>query len=211
MKVLIINFNRLTLPRRMAEWLSKHGCEPIFIDNASTYQPLRDYYATCPFQVVEMYQNYGHTVVWTQDIVNKLGIKDRYIVTDSDLDLSFVPKDFIKVLNKGLDKYPMYDKCGLSLEIEDLPDSKEGAFIRNIEAKYWQNPLDNKYFDAPIDTTFALYRVNKYTLSGIRANRPYTAKHIPWYYTDFNRLPEDERNYFLTANESSSGKNRILS
>jgi hypothetical protein len=210
MKVLIINFNRLTLPSRMADWLADHGCEPIFIDNASTYEPLKEYYLRCPYRVVEMYQNFGHTVIWTQDIVNKLGIKDRYIVTDSDLDLSFVPDDFLKVLNKGLDLYPQFDKCGLSLEIEDLPDSVEGNFIRKIETKYWNKPLDKRYFDAPVDTTFALYWVNRYTLSGIRANRPYTARHLPWYYTNFDLLPEDERNYFLTANDSSSGKKRIL-
>ncbi len=210
MKALIINFNRLTLPRRMADWLYEHDCEPIFIDNASTYQPLKDYYATCRYKVVEMYHNFGHTVVWSQDIVNKLGIKGRYIVTDSDLDLSFIPKDFLKVLNKGLDKYPQFDKCGLSLEINDLPDSSEGAFIRKIETKYWQKPLDNMYFEAPTDTTFALYQVNRYSLSGIRTNRPYTARHLPWYYTRFDLLPEDERNYFQTANESSSGKKRIL-
>lgn len=215
MKALIIIRNRLKLAVNVANWCHEHGLEPIFIDNGSDYPLLIQYYAElCPYQVYRLGANYGHTCIWIPelDILNKLGITGRYIVTDPDLDLSGVPDDFLGIMNAGLDKYPV-DKCGLSLEIEDLPDSEEGNYIRyRCEARYWKTPLDSQYFKADTDTTFALYRegVNWYSHSAVRTNRPYTAKHLPWYYTDFNSLPEDEKYYFQSANDSSSGKKRLM-
>jgi hypothetical protein len=107
--------------------------------------------------------------------------------------------------------YATYDKCGVSLELSDLPWSTEGAFIRRHEQAYWAKPLAGGYWDAPIDTTFAMYRegVTEYNHNGIRADRPYTARHLPWYYLGLSGLPEDEQNYYRTANASSSGKNRL--
>lgn len=213
MKVIIINYNRLTLMRNLADWCAANDLAPIIVDNNSTYQPLLDYYDSCPYQVERMPQNYGHTVLWTTGLLRKLVEGGRYIVTDSDLDLSKIPSDFLQVLHKGLDLFPEFPKCGFSLEINDLPDLPEIQESKNkCEVRYWQNPLNDMYFNADIDTTFALYRENIdfYCLEGIRTNRPYTAIHVPWYYTDFNLLPEDEQNYYRTANESASGKNRIL-
>ena len=214
MYALLINYNRLNLPVKMADWIFAHGIDPVFIDNNSDYKPLLDYYNTCGFKVIRLSANYGHTCIWNPElsILNKLGITGRYIVTDPDLDLLGVPDDFLDVMNRGLDKYK-YDKCGLSLEIADLPDSDEGNYIRNhCEVNYWLHPLDKEFFRADTDTTFALYRegVTEYSHSAIRTNRPYTAKHVPWYYTDINKLSEDEKYYFKTANDSSSGKKRLI-
>lgn len=214
MKAFIINFNRVTIPEKMANWLALRGCEPVFIDNNSDYEPLLQYYLDTPYKVVSLRGNYGHTVMWLPELqlLDRLAGNERYIVTDPDLDLSGVPDDFLTILNKGLDKYKV-DKCGLSLEIEDLPDTENGNFIRNkCEAKYWKQSLDNMYFRADTDTTFALYRggVRNYSHSAIRTNRPYTAKHLPWYYENLKDLPADEQYYFKTANDSSSGKKRLL-
>jgi len=211
MKVFIINFNRLTLPSKMADWLSVRGCEPIFIDNHSDYPPLLEYYYNCPYIVFRMKENYGHKVIWEQPQFNKFITGGRYIVTDPDLNLSGIPPDFLQVLNEGLDKYPEYDKCGFSLEINDLPDTEEGSLVRNkFEFKYWTSPLDSKYYKADVDTTFALCKQPFYSHSGIRTNRPYTARHVPWYYKDFESLSEEDKYYFRTANESSSGKKRLM-
>ena len=138
-----------------------------------------------------------------------------YMITDKML--NYV-SDIMKKIGEfnyfeGLNRYPNVDKCGLSLEINDLPDSTEGKFIRLREANYWEHPLDDKYFEACTDTTFALYRagVNHYSYSAIRTNRPYTCKHIPWYYLDFESLSEEDKYYFNSANSSSSGKIRLCS
>lgn len=195
----------------MADWCAAHELTPVFVDNHSDYPPLLEYYYNGPYEVIRLSYNYGHKVITRANICERLKITDRYIVTDPDLDLTGIPDDFLMILNEGLNRYPQFNKCGFSLEINDLPDSPEGKFIREVEYRYWVNPLDPIYFNAAIDTTFALYRgiTKRHFLQAIRTNRPYTAKHLSWYYTDFESLPEDEKNYFRTANESASGKKRM--
>jgi hypothetical protein len=194
MKCLIINFNRVTLPKNLADWCFSHGLEPIFIDNNSDYPPLLEYYKECPYTVIYMDKNYSYLVVWTQRLLDKLGITGHYIVTDPDMDLSGIPDDFLSVMEEGLSRYPQYDKCGLSLEVNDIPS--QGT--RDWEMQFWQTPLDPQYFKAAVDTTFALYKVRHASWSGIRTNRPYTARHIPWYYDLLPELPEDEMYYYRT-------------
>jgi hypothetical protein len=218
-KVLIINFNRLTLPKNMAEWLSARGVEPVFIDNNSDYPPLMEYYHHCPYKVMHMNKNYGHTVVWNPEttILQRLGITEPYIVTDPDLDLVGIPDDFLSVLQEGLNRFPQFDKCGFSLEINNLPPDKPSYHWNNgdysievWESQFWSKPLDERYFEAPIDTTLALYRKNEYAFWGTRTNRPYTAKHVPWTYVYYKDLPGDEKYYYDTCNESASGRERII-
>jgi hypothetical protein len=199
MKALIITYNRLELPVKMAIWLNERGIEPVFVDNSWNYLPLIQYYDKTPFQVVRLSKNYGHTVIWDADLLTQLKIEGNYILTDPDLDLTGIPDDFLQVMEQGLIKYPQFDKCGLSLEINDL---KKKSII-DFEKHYWQYPLDDLYFNAPVDTTFALYKARYYTFNAMRTNRPYTCKHVPWYY-DFDNLPEDEKYYFMNAGESST-------
>lgn len=206
MKVLIINFNRLTLPVNLADWVAARGCEPIFIDNHSDYPLLIQYYNNTPYEVIRLDHNYGHMVVWDARILERLQIKENYIVTDPDLDLTDIPDDFLSVLEEGLLRYPQYGKCGFSLKISDLPNQ----VTIDWETKYWQLPLDEKYFHADIDTTFALYKVRFHSLNAIRTNIPYTAKHIPWYYDLTDKLPDDELYYYHTQSEDIRSHSNIL-
>lgn len=153
--------------------------------------------------------NYGHTVMWHGLIELP---SERFIITDPDLDMSGVPSDFLQLMNEGLNRYPWAAKCGLSLEINDLPEGKEREYVHRVESVFWDKPLDDLFFDADTDTTFALYRetTREHTHRAIRTNRPYTARHYSWYYTEFNLIPEDEQHYYRTANESASGKKRLM-
>lgn len=217
MMVFIINYNRLLLPVKMAKWCYLFGLEPVFIDNNSDYPPLLEYYKNCPYRVVHFNQNHGHMVLWngSNDVLDLLvGKHARYIVSDPDLNLEGIPGNFLDVLNAGLDKFPHIDKCGFSLEINDLPNTEEGNYIRTqVEPRYWRKRYDSMYYNSPIDTTFALYRegVRHYSHTAVRTERPYTAKHVPWYYSDLSKLPEDEQYYYHTANvNSSTGKKRLV-
>jgi len=209
-KALIINHNRLALLKNAADWCFNHGLEPIIIDNCSDYLPLLEYYKTCPYQVLKLNRNYGSHAIWDANIINKLEIKDDFIITDPDLDLTGIPDDFLSVLKEGLMRYPVV-KCGFSLSLNNLPEGKTKEWERSL----WSRPLDDQYFRAPIATTFALYRkdIRKWVLSpSVRTNSPYTAIHIPWGYEsmNFKDLPEDEQYYFKTANETSTGKERVM-
>ena len=202
MKALLIVYNRLELPRKMADFLFAHDIDPIFVDNNSDYPPLLKYYEECPYTVIRLNKNYGYQVAWQQGILNKLNITGNYIVTDPDLDLSGIPDDFLSVLEEGLRRYPQFDKCGFSLEINDLPHTEFNPI--SYEKQFWQHKLDDRYFAAAIDTTFALYKVPFHSFNALRTNRPYTARHMPWYYFDFEDMPIDEQYYFLTCKESHS-------
>jgi hypothetical protein len=205
-KALIINFNRILLTVNTARWCEAHGLEPIIIDNNSSYRPLIEYYKKdCPYKVIRLDKNYGHTVIWSADILDRLGIGEQYIVTDPDLDFTGIPDDFMQILQGGLNKYPKANKCGFSLDISKLPDGE----VRSWEASLWQYPLDEIYFKAPIDTTFALYRadISKYIIEdSIRTNKPYMARHIPWTYRyeNIRLLSADEKYYLRTANPQSA-------
>lgn len=207
MKCFIINFNRISLPVQLAHWCYNNGLEPIIIDNASTYPPLLDYYNfRCPFTVMRMDKNYGAHVVWEQNVLKTLGITDNYIVTDPDLDLSNIPDDFLMVLEEGLRRYPQFDKCGFSLEINGIKN--QGTI--DWESQFWKYPLDDRYFNAAIDTTFALYKTPVFSYKGIRTNRPYTAIHVPWTYTHAKDLPEDEQFYYRTQNEDTASHTHVI-
>lgn len=201
-KAFIITYNRLHLPVSMADFLFAHGIDPVFVDNNSDYPPLLEYYKTTQYEVIRMKENFGYKVVWEQNILKKLGITGNYIVTDPDLDLTGIPNDFLGVLANGLIRYPQFDKCGFSLEINDLPPTD--FCPAGYEKQFWQRPLDDMYFNAAIDTTFALYKVPFHSYNAIRTNRPYVCRHMPWYYFDFEDMPDDEQYYFRTTKESHS-------
>jgi len=193
--VFIVNFNRLTLVKNMADYLADcDGVEPILIDNNSDYPPLLEYYESCPHKVDRMHLNYGNCVLWTSGILDAYDLHGNYILTDPDLDLSNIPKDFLQVLQTGLDKYSWADKCGFSLEINDLPNNSLTEEVLKWETGYWGNKLDNMYYKAAIDTTFSLFRTRMHSFECLRTERPYTARHMPWYWTKEN-IPDDERYY----------------
>ena len=120
----IINYNRLTLPRNIANYLMEcDGIIPIIIDNNSDYPPLLEYYEKTPHKVIRLDKNWGGCVVYKCGILDDMNLNDkRFIVSDPDLDLSGIPKDFLHILHMGLDRHSFACKSGFSLEINDLLD-----------------------------------------------------------------------------------------
>ena len=213
MKCVILNYNRLTLLQNTCQWCALHGLDVIIVDNASDYEPLLEWYKTCPYKVLRMDKNYGHRVVWEQWLFRQLGISadDLYILTDPDLDFSSIPDDFLEIMQEGFRRYPKVQKVGFSLEIDDLLNTELGKQVYKHEIRFWQSPLDDLFYDAEIDTTFAMCRVQNYsTYNCLRIAPPYSVRHLAWYYDDIEKLPIDERNYLQTAGESFSWKNKII-
>ena len=82
--------------------------------------------------------------------------------------------------------------------ISDLPDHyRWKQKVIAWESQFWQTRLTpTLLYDAPIDTTFALYRPgSRYDLSGIRSGFPYLARHHPWYEDSDN--PSAEQSYYV--------------
>ncbi len=207
MKVFIINRDRLTTTRRMAEYLlyKVDDAEPVIFDNASTYPPLLGWYSgewyhghQCPVPVIRSPLNGGPQGAWNDPLFKKEIPLDGkfYAVTDSDLDLTGCPSDLLEVLSAGLHQYPELCKCGLSLRTDDIPDGfPDAERVRYHEFQFQTEELDDLFYKADIETTFAVYR-SWPCLYGpaARAKPPYQAKHVPWYITP-ETITDEERYY----------------
>ena len=210
--VVINNFNRLTYPLQLLEFLESCGFTNIIIlDNHSTYPPLIKFYEQCKHTVIRSRKNYGHLAFWKSGLFHRY--KWNYFVyTDSDVvPVQDCPKDFLEYFKLILDKNLRLDKVGFGIRIDDLPDSFSlKDKVVEYEMRYWQKEVKPNLFDAPIDTTFALYRPlsqmkagEVYTLPAYRFGFPFLVRHLPWY-VDSANLSDEEAYYIQTCNESSS-------
>ncbi len=206
--VIINNFNRLEYPLAMIDWLEKAGMTNIVIlDNASTYPPLLKYYESCKHRVILLGRNVGYMALWETAVFDEFR-NDFYIYTDPDiLPVEECPKDFINIFLAILAKNADAKKVGFSLKIDDIPDFyNRKSDVLAMETKYWKRKRAANVYDAPIDTTFALYRPKAFgdhQIKALRTAPPYTARHLPWY-IDANNLPEEENYYKKLASDSNT-------
>lgn len=192
-------FNLLSWPRAMAAECERLGLEPIIFDNDSDYPPLLEWLDACPYPVIRAGHNSGCYGFWNLGLHEKQ--EGYYVVSDSDLDLSGVPDDAVSRLIEAFEANPDAVKAGLSLEIEDIP---EGYPLRDKvftwERPYWRTPGKGPAcWKAGVGATFALYHPGRSLArefyAGVRLDRPYTARHLPWY-LDFAHPDEEQRYYF---------------
>ena len=210
--IVINNFNRLTIPLQLIVFLEACGFTRIIIlDNHSTYPPLLKFYERCQHKVIKLSGNYGHLAFWKSGLYHSY--KWNYFVyTDSDVvPIEDCPRNFMHHFKSVLDNHGQLDKTGFGIKIDDLPDSfalKDKVVA--YEKRYWEKESEPNIYDAPIDTTFALYRPLSnlkegeiYTLPACRLGFPFLVRHLPWY-MDSGNLSEEENYYLQTCNDSSS-------
>lgn len=198
----------------MVRWLSQIlDCRVFILDNASTAPDLLAWYdeiaANKPIglEVVRLKDNLGKFAPWKSGLVDSLP-GEFYVVTDPDLDLSGIPLDVLDVLKAGMLKHNA-SKAGLSLRLDDLPeDSLVGQEAAHWEAQWWKDKADDQFFNAAIDTTFAMYRKSKTDGGHIRSAPPYMARHLPWYLNESN-MTEEYRYYLSTASSVSDWGNKM--
>jgi len=210
--VIINNFNRLTYLRELIHALESRGLvNIIIIDNQSTYAPLLEFYETCPYKVVRLGVNYGHLALWKSGIYNRYKW-DYFVYTDPDVTpVEQCPTDFLIHFKSLLDRKIELDKIGFGIKIDDLPDrfSLKERVVR-YESHYWKKEIAPGLYDAPVDTTFALYKPfsglkagEVYTLRSWRTGFPYLIRHLPWY-IDSSQLSTEDQYYLDTCNASST-------
>lgn len=212
-KAFLINRDIWTWPKAMVSWMNQiPELEPIIIDNASTYQPTLDWYDTNPCRIIRLDYNGGHKVLWTSGLFQKEVKEDYYIVTDPDFDMSTCPLDVVDKLKEGLIKYNQ-PKCGLAIKIDDMPDEYPlKDQVLRWETGFWSKPLENDFYEAPIDTTFALHDSRKcrtHMIGGIRTGGDYTIRHLPFYLTPDN-IDEEIAYYFEHCDKKVSSQARYL-
>lgn len=199
MIVHIISFNLFSpLPKLVDDCRRLDGVTGVtIIDNASTYPPLVEWLSQCDCNVIRRERNDGPMSVY-----RSVDRTDWYAVTDSDLDIAEVPRDVLLKLRAVMERRPNIRKAGLSLEIGDLPDvnTKLIQAVLDWESVFWRDrdPQESGFWQADIATTFCLQRPgsgwNGYS-PALRADRPYTARHLPWYWDPDNLT--DEQAYYL--------------
>ena len=63
--IIINNYNRLTMLKKLIDSLTSRGYTNIVIlDNQSAYPPLLEWYAKCQFEVIRLPKNYGFKALW---------------------------------------------------------------------------------------------------------------------------------------------------
>lgn len=181
-------------------------------DHGSTYRPLLDWYETNPCEV-RRYDNDGpHGFFVRRDHLRERG---PFVHTDCDLDLSRVPADAVDVMLRAYDANPWATKAGLSLEIEDIPDGLPWAGeVRGWESYFWRERTPDGNFVAPLDGTFALYDSGRRNPAddfyrAVRLDRPYTARHRPWYLTRGDASDPEIANYFGVPSAQSHWSRRV--
>lgn len=208
--IIINNFNRLTYLRELIQSLQERGYNNIIIlDNDSTYPPLLEFYETCPYEVIHLGKNYGFLAIWETDVYARFK-NGFYVYTDSDVVLDeSCPADFMFHLWEGLRKHPRYLKVGLGIRIDNLPDSYDNkAKVIAWESKFWEKKIDDAYYDAQVDTTFALYRPYcwgpaEQGFPHLRTGLPYVICHKPWY-VDSKNLSEEDQYYKNISSKTST-------
>lgn len=185
MRIFINNRDLLTWPSRMAALLKEQGHEVVWIDNASTYPPLLKFYETCPYEVRRLRDNRGPGAPW--QVMERQ--TEPYVVTDPDLGLEGIPKNWPDILLDGLEIDGV--KCGFSIYDQDLPKASAARHfddpeLQRVHDSVWDRPVTGRqhgYFRYPVDTQFAVYdpEITVHRIGGCRAAPPYIARHLSWH------------------------------
>lgn len=211
--IFIISFNRKNTLQQCIERFQNDGYRNLIIlDNHSTNEDLILYLKNLKCKVYFLKKNYGHHVLWDCGLFNEIIENQYFVLTDPDiLPIAECPPDYIEQFYSILQKYPQKTKVGFSLKLNDLPDSYKYKYdIIRLESFYWERKLNYRYpiYDAPVDTTFALYRPRGGTVEdifydGIRTGYPYVARHLGWYVNNYSQ----DTYYNDAANAFSSSLN----
>jgi hypothetical protein len=173
----VIHFNRPSFLERLLHVLSSNPRLKIYlIDNRSIIENRKKSEAISKkfrAKFISMDRNYGHQVVWSQGLSRSISGKAPYIVTDCDV---IPPRhtDYLEILERGLNKYPHVTKAGLDLDVSRIPLNypKRSEVIQHERGYIYRKILDADFQEAPVDTTFALYRggYHAYSVWGTSSN-----------------------------------------
>jgi hypothetical protein len=203
--VIITVRDRLTPLLALLHWLKSVGQREIWLcDNASTYPPIVEFLKTTEHKVMYNNFNLGHRAPWLSGLVPDLGHDRHFIVSDPDVvPTDECPKDVLQVFKRALNEHSEFDKVGFSLKIDDLPDHfrhKDNVVL--WEGQFWTDRFSKRFYRAPIDTTFAMYRPGLGHENGksLRSAPPFEARHTPWYQD--SRHPTEEEAYYAQHADS---------
>jgi len=224
--VFVNSFEQPTYLRNMLDWLHENGFGRVIVfDQASTYPPLLEYYASETFReralLFRLAENVGPRAAldalpqWVRE-------NGFHIFTDPDLEMPASPApDFLSRMMSLARTYNAR-KVGVALDISDPSafHDRKVKFSRNHpegrveewEGQFWQKALEPDVYEAAVDTTFHLHnpeatlsagqafrkwRGKRHVYRQIRvAGAGFLARHLPWYRND--GCPADEKAHYLS-------------
>ena len=237
--VVVLSANNPTFVATMVKQIEQHGYPIFVLDDASDFPPT--------LRLLDELSRRGSVVVYRNTrrlgehsfLSHEAGLIQRlpryFAVTDADLLLNEdIPQDFLCDMRAVLDETGAV-KVGFALDISDAESMlagtfKDGLTIERLEGAHWTRPLpvqgfSEPVYDAPVDTTFALYDKTKllpeggsepsaFIAPGLRfawenhrriAGR-FTAKHRQWYPQELCALPLAERRAIWAGERSVHSK-----
>lgn len=195
---------------KLVDWLEQSNQKRIaFIDNESTNPELVEFFKTTPYQVIPLGRNGMHKAPWESFAVRFLAKDSPYLLSDPDIiPTRDTPKSTIKHLYSVLCDFPNYDKVGVALKIDDLPDHYQmKQSVLDWESRFWDGSLllRKDVYAADIDTTLALYKggTGWFLSPSIRVAGKYAMQHEPWY-QDLDKPTGDMLYYKIRASNEVS-------
>jgi hypothetical protein len=164
-------------------WLEGAGYRNVLLlDNASSWPPLVEWLEHEPpglgIKVMRLRANVGSRAPWLVDLPERAG---WFVYTDCDMvPTAACPVDLVEHLHTLLAAHPAKPKAGVGIFIDDAPQFRD-RFREQLfhnAAERWLGDC----FDAPVETTLALYRPGvPFRFDAVRSGRPYEARHLPFY------------------------------
>lgn len=200
--------DRLAPLLALTTWLERAGhTEITLLDNDSSYPPLLDFYRRTSHRVVRLGANLGHHSLWICGLFDEELEAGPFVFTDPDIvPVEDCPGDAVEHFAKVLRTNAQLDKVGFGLKVDDLPDRyRFKNEVLTWEAQFWQREVEPGLFEAPIDTTFALYRPGTgHRLDRcLRTGAPYLARHTAWY-VDSSQPSEEDLYYRARARSDTN-------
>lgn len=200
MRAFVIHRDRATYGHLLVAALIEAGLDPVIVDQGSTWPPALDWLTAMEATgVTVLRRGGGHPrSLWAWQPFLDLCGPGRYVVSDCDVVPSDdCPLDWPDRLSSLLDQYPEFPKVGMGLRLDRIPDTYQRKdHVLKWEAKFWETPVADGVYQAPVDTTLAMYRPGDFdiSLSALRTGDPYVADHLAWY-EDYAELDEELRWY----------------
>ena len=123
-----------------------------------------------------------------------------YVVTDGDCAITDdCPTDLLEKMADVLRRYPDVMKVGAGINIANFPDPAPPHYQKSFDLERLMEsyPMRSATVrDAPVDTTFAMYRNADWPgICGVRLEPPYLIEHLPWLNCEYS---EEEHRYYQT-------------
>lgn len=172
----------------------------IILDMGSTWAPMLDLLQSLERRGIAKVCRLGEPDYWPKKALWLCGQFDLSAGPFAYTDCDVVPdcgSNWAEYLWSLLVRYPDYQKAGLGLRTDDLPECyKLRDAVQTWESRWYVNAVEPNVYDSGVDTTLAVYRPGAgYCIRALRTGGPFLARHLAWY--EDSTHPTEEKQHYL--------------